>query len=41
MYTKFKKPPKSYIFEKTLVLSIICSKFENEDEKRFGFIQNI
>ena len=24
-----------YIFEKTLVLSIICSKCENEDEKVF------
>ena len=25
----------SYIFEKTLVLSIICSKCENKDEKIF------
>ena len=27
--------PKRYIFEKTLVLSIICSKCKNEDEKIF------
>ena len=25
----------SYIFEKTLLLSIICSKCKNEDEKLF------
>ena len=31
-YRKFEKPKISYIFEKTLVLSIICSKCENEDE---------
>ena len=31
-YRKFEKPKTSYIFEKTLVLSIICSKCENEDE---------
>ena len=32
-YRKFKNLKISYIFEKTLVLSIICSKCENEDEK--------
>ena len=32
-YRKFKKPKISYIFEKTVVLSIICRKCENEDEK--------
>ena len=32
-YRKFRKPKISYIFEKTLVLSIICSKGKNEDEK--------
>ena len=32
-YRKFEKPKISYIFEKTLVLSIICSKCKNEDEK--------
>ena len=34
-YRKFKKPKISYIFEKSLVISIICSKCENEDEKIF------
>ena len=34
-YRKFKNPKKSYIFEKTLVLGIICSKCQNEDVKRF------
>ena len=32
---KFKKPKTSYLLEKTLVLSIICSKCKNEDEKLF------
>ena len=34
-YKKFKNPKISYIVEKTLVLSIICSKCKNEDEKIF------
>ena len=34
-YRKFEKPKISYILEKTLILSIICSKCENEDEKLF------
>ena len=34
-YRKFKKPKISYIFEKTLFLSFICSKCKNEDEKIF------
>ena len=34
-YRKFRKPKISYIFEKTLVLSIICGKCKNEDEKIF------
>ena len=34
-YKKLKKPKMSYIFEKTLVLYMICSNFENEDEKKF------
>ena len=34
-YRKFKNPIKTYSFEKTSVLSIICSKCENEDEKIF------
>ena len=52
-YRKFEKPKISYLFEKTLVLSVICSKCENKDEKLFkekpsieilkilGLIQNI
>ena len=32
-YRKLEKPKISYLFEKTLVLSIICSKCRNEDEK--------
>ena len=32
-YRKFRKPKISYIFEKTLVLSMICDKGKNEDEK--------
>ena len=32
-YRKFKNPKNSYIFENTLVISIICSKYKNEDEK--------
>ena len=34
-YRKFKKPKISYIFQKTLTLSIIFSKCENEYEKTF------
>ena len=34
-YRKFEKPKISYLLEKTLVLSIICSKCKNEDEKLF------
>ena len=32
-YRKFEKPNISYLLEKTLVLSIICSKRKNKDEK--------
>ena len=32
-YRKFEKPKISYLLEKTLVLSIICSKCKNEDER--------
>ena len=32
-YRKFEKPKISYILEKTLVLSIICSKCKNKDDK--------
>ena len=34
-YKKFKNPKLSYIFEKTILLSIIRSKWDNEDEKIF------
>ena len=34
-YRKFEKPKISYILEKTLVFSIICSTFKNEDEEIF------
>ena len=34
-YRKSGKPKISNIFEKTLLLSIICTKFKNEDEKIF------
>ena len=34
-YRKLEKPKTSYLLEKTLVLSIICSKCKNEDEKLF------
>ena len=34
-YRKFEKPKTSYILEKALILSIICSKCRNEDEKLF------
>ena len=33
-YRKIKKLKISYLLEKTLVLSIICSKCKNEDEKK-------
>ena len=34
-YRKFEKPKISYISEKALVISIICSKCKREDEKIF------
>ena len=34
-YRKFEKPKISHLLEKTLVLSIICSKSKNQDEKLF------
>ena len=30
-YRKFEKPKITYLLEKTLVLSVICSKYNNED----------
>ena len=33
MVRKFEKCKIPYLLEKTLVLSIICSKWKNEDEK--------
>ena len=34
-YRKFEKPKVSYLSEKASVLSFICSKCKNEDEKLF------
>ena len=34
-YRKFENPKILHLLEKTLVLSIICSKCKNEDEKLF------
>ena len=34
-YRKFEKPKISCLLEKTLVLSMICSKCKNEDDKIF------
>ena len=34
-YRKFEKLKISYLLKKTLVLSIICKKCNNEDEKLF------
>ena len=34
-YRKFEKANLSYLFGKTLVLSIICKRSKNEDEKLF------
>ena len=34
-YRKFEKPIISYFLQKTLVLSIICSKCKNQDQKLF------
>ena len=32
-YRKFEKPKTSYLLKKTLVPSIICSKYKNENKK--------
>ena len=40
-YRKFKNPKILYVFEKTLVLSIICRKCKNDDEKIFTEEQSI
>ena len=34
-YRKFEKPKISHLLQKKLVLSVICSKCNNEDEKLF------
>ena len=34
-YRKFGKPKIPYLLKKTLLLSIVCSKCKNEDEKIF------
>ena len=35
-HKKFEKPKISYLLEKTLILSIICSKRKNDDQKIFN-----
>ena len=40
-FKKFKNPKLSYILQKTLVLSIICSKCDSKDEKIFKEEQSI
>ena len=40
-YRKYEKPKISYILEKTLVLFIIYSKYNNEDEKIFKDVELI
>ena len=40
-YRKLEKPKISYILEKTLVLSIICSKCKDDDEKIFKEVESI
>ena len=34
-YRKFKNPKTASVFEKTIVLSLICSKCENKDDNIF------
>ena len=38
-YRKFEKPNISYLLEKALVLSIICSKCKNEDEESIEILK--
>ena len=40
-YKKFEKLEILYFLEKRLVLSIICSKCKNEDEKLFKEVESI
>ena len=40
-YRKFEKPKISYFLEKTVAISIICSKRKNEDEKIFKAEESI
>ena len=40
-YRKFEKPEILYLLEKTLALSIICSKYRNEDETLFEILKII
>ena len=40
-YNKFEKLEILYLLEKRLVLSIICSKCKNEDEKLFKEVESI
>ena len=40
-YRQSRNPKISYIFEETLVFSIICSMCENEDEKIFKEVKSM
>ena len=40
-YRKFENPKISYLFEKTLVLSIICSKCKKKNEKLFKEAESV
>ena len=40
-YRKFENPKISYLFEKTLVISIICSKCKKKNEKLFKEAESV
>ena len=40
-YRKFENPKISYLFEKTLVLSIICSKCKKKNQKLFKEAESV
>ena len=40
-YRNFEKPKITYLVEKILILSIMCSKWKKEDQKLFGEEESI
>ena len=40
-YRNFEKPKITYLVEKILILSIMCSKWKKEDKKLFGEEESI